>query len=167
MAPVLSWPAAIWAYFWPVLAFCWLWLLWLIGAAAPILALLASLAFLPGSGRGFCFLPLRLSWPFALLSWAVRSGVALRWPSSLPVGLCVGLGFLPFCFGLCGLAWPSGGFLFVLLQWGWVFSCVGWLRCALGVWLVVALVVTSRDALLSRLDCYCFVANRAPLPSFL
>ena len=64
-----------------------------------------------GLAGAFVFWPLRLSWPFALLSWAVRSGVALRWPSSLPVGLCVGLGFLPFCLGLCGLAWPSGGLL--------------------------------------------------------
>ena len=101
-------------FFWPVLAFCWLWLLWVTGAAAPVLAHLASLAFLPGSGRAWVFWPLRLSWPFALLSWAVRSGMALRCPSSLPLpfGLCVGLCLLLFCFGLCGLAWPSGG-LFV------------------------------------------------------
>ena len=129
----------------PFFGLFWLWLLWVIGAAAPILAL-ASLAFSPGSGRGICFLafapvlascpfvlgravgpgppraffcafafwPLRRPWLFALLSWAVRSGMALRWPSSLPLpcGLWVGLCLLLFCFGLCGLAWPSGG-LFV------------------------------------------------------
>ena len=38
----------------PFFGLFWLWLLWVIGAAAPILAL-ASLAFSPGSGRGICF----------------------------------------------------------------------------------------------------------------
>ena len=65
-----------------------------------------------GLAGAFVFWPLRLSWLFALLAWAVQPGVALRWPSSLPFGLCVGLCLLLFCFGLCGLAWPSGG-LFV------------------------------------------------------
>ena len=67
-----------------------------------------------GLAGAFVFRPLRLSWPRALLSWAVQLGLALSGPSSVPspFGLCVGHGFLPFCLGLCGLAWPSGG-LFV------------------------------------------------------
>ena len=101
-----------------------------------------------GLAGAFVFWPLRLSWLFALLAWAVRPGMALRWPSSLHFGLCVGLGFLPFCLGLCGLAWPSGGLLFVLPHWGSVAFCLGVPRCLWGVWLMVGPVVTSRDALL-------------------
>ena len=163
LALVLSWSGAVWAFFWPFLAFCWLWLLWVIGAAAPILAL-ASLAFSPGSGRGICFSafapvlascpfvlgravgpgpprafwPLRRPWLFALLSWAVRSGMALWW-------------------AFCGCCYNGG----------WVALCFVWLRCSLGVWVVVAPVVTSRDAILFGSHCRCFVGNRAPLSSLL
>ena len=38
--------------------------------------------------------------------------LALAWPGLWFFGLCACLGFLPFCFGLCGREWPSGGHLF-------------------------------------------------------
>ena len=85
------------------------------GAAAPILALLASLAILPGPGPGFCFLA------FAPL------------------------GFLPFCFGRCGRAWPSGGGFVCAATFGCWLPFV-FVALLVGVWLVVAPVVTSRDA---------------------
>ena len=62
------------------------------------------------------FWPLCLSWPFALLSWAVRSGTALRWPFlPWPFGLCVGLPFCPFVLRCAVWRGRLVGFLFVLL----------------------------------------------------
>ena len=122
----------------PFFGLFWLWLLWVIGAAAPILALLASLAFLPRSGRGFCFLafapvlafcpfglgcaarhgpplafffafwPLRRPWLFAFLFGAVQSGMALWWPFVCVATLGV-RGFLSRCAALLVGGLVDGG----------------------------------------------------------
>ena len=92
--------------------------------------------------------------------------LAWAWPGLLFFGICACLGFWPFCFGLCGRAWPSGGgFVSAATLGGWLpFVFVALL---VGIWLVVAPVVTSRDAFLFWMHSYCYVANRAPLSSFL
>ena len=107
--------------------------------SGPFLACLGFLlALVPLNIRGIC----PCSCPAGVLGLLARA-----WPGLLFFGICACLGFWPFCFGLCGRAWPSGGgFVSAATLGGWLpFVFVALL---VGIWLVVAPVVTSRDAFL-------------------
>ena len=79
LAPVLSWPGAVWACLWLVVAFCWLWLLWPFGLLPLFLPFWSPWPSCLGLAWAFVFCCLRLFRLFALLFRAVWAAVALWW----------------------------------------------------------------------------------------